>query len=136
MVFGLADGAELVYRRKAQIHKFVDGREVLYERMARRLTNEYGVDHDVVAAWEIGALGLRYPGPILDLHGLVTLGVVGLPLADVLAERAPVWFVSWNTSIPPFAPLAGSRSATSRGGRTNYRWLQIYRRAPAGQRRH
>jgi hypothetical protein len=136
VVFGLADGAELVYRRKAQIHKFVDGREVLYERMARRLTNEYGVDHDVVAAWEIGALGLRYPGPILDLHGLVTLGVVGLPLADVLAERAPVWFVSWNTSIPDDVRTARWFKERYRlvAEETNWesRKLQMYRRAPAG----
>ncbi|MBI2940546.1 MAG: hypothetical protein HYY04_08930, partial [Chloroflexi bacterium] len=76
------------------------GREALYPLVAERLTG-YGVTGDVVAAWEIGALGYAYPGPILDLHGLVSPAVVGRRLDEVLQTDRPPWLVSFHTSIPP-----------------------------------
>ena len=86
-------------RQRAELIKIVHGREALYVELALALS-EYGAGQDLVAAPEIGALGYFYPGPILDVNGLVSPEAVGHSFSDLVYTRRPPWIVSYDTLIP------------------------------------
>ena len=88
----------IAYQGNSIVRMFVDGREGLYAKIAARLA-DYGAT-EAVAAPEIGTLGYFYPGPILDLEGLVSPRVINLGYAGALREYRTPWLVSWNTLVP------------------------------------
>lgn len=74
------------------------GREFLYERVA---TRELRGTHCTLAATEIGTLGYFYPGPVLDLVGLVSPGAVGRPVLETIAAERPCWVATYDDHIDP-----------------------------------
>jgi hypothetical protein len=55
----------------------------------------------LLAASEIGVLGYYYPGPILDLVGLVSPQAVGHSDRDKIAAARPAWIVSYDSHLDP-----------------------------------
>ncbi len=55
----------------------------------------------LLAASEIGVLGYYYPGPILDLVGLVSPQAVGRTDRDKIAAARPAWIVSYDSHLDP-----------------------------------
>lgn len=124
----------LLWTQRADLEKIVQGREALYTHLAAELGGRYGAGADRVAAWEIGALGYTHPGPILDLHGLVTPSAVGRGPEQVLAEDGPPWFVSFHTSVPSAMAAAEWFEESYRPVRQLENWesrrLILFRRYP------
>ena len=113
------------------------GRETLYASVAAELA---AIDpRCTVAATEIGTVGYYYPGRVLDLVGLVSPEVVGLPVDAVLAGSNARWVVSYDTHFDRsaatsdrFTTVFARRSSTPVGPA---RSLEIYeRRNPAACR--
>ncbi len=72
-------------------------REAAYVKVALEIAHE-GTD-GVVAVSEVGTVGYFYPGPVLDLVGLVSPEAVGKSQLAVLQENKPPWLVSFNTHL-------------------------------------
>ncbi len=91
-------GSVLRYQH-SELERLVGGREMVYLALANRMA-EIGVQDELVAAYEIGAFGYRYPGPILDLWGLVSPQVVGFQSYQSLNEARPPWIMSYADMLP------------------------------------
>ena len=89
MIVGMKDG----------LARVLGGREELYSKMATHILQRAG-DGEVIATREIGALGASYPGPILDMHGLVTPWVVGSTQGEIITTGRPHWIVNYDTLMP------------------------------------
>lgn len=77
-------------------------REVPYKRIAAELS---AITRDCpIAALEIGALGYHYPGPIVDLAGIVTPQAVGKKRGDVLLASDACWLVSYDENLVALDP--------------------------------
>ncbi|MCL4534597.1 MAG: hypothetical protein M1370_05490 [Bacteroidetes bacterium] len=112
IVFLFGYGAVLQYQH-SELARVVGGREDKYRQLAQRI-DEMGIQDETVAAIEIGAFSYYYPGPILDLCGLVTPHVSGTdptgrayslsPLpenaASVLYAVRPPWIMSYEDMLP------------------------------------
>ena len=85
---------------KEEWTKWVGGREALYAHLAQAMIAN-GVEDEVVAAYEIGAFGFHYPGPILDLWGLVSPQVSFKDAAETLYATRPPWIMSYTEMMPP-----------------------------------
>lgn len=87
------------FQERFTLDRIVGGREVLYQEVGSWMMKK-GILDQWIAAPEIGALGVSYPGPILDLWGLVSPSVVGMPFGESLRLKQPDWFVAWSTDVP------------------------------------
>ena len=113
-----------------RLHRESEGREQLYATVARELAAQSS--SATLAATEIGALGFYYPGPVLDLLGLVSPEALGRSMADVLQAGEARWVVSYASYLDPglLASPWFTRTFLLRaerpgiGGRT----LQVYER--------
>ena len=84
---------------KEGLARVLGGREELYFKMSAHILERAG-DGEVIAAREIGALGASYPGPILDMHGLVTPWTVGSTQVEIITTGQPHWIVNYDTLMP------------------------------------
>ncbi|TAK35733.1 MAG: hypothetical protein EPO21_05175 [Chloroflexota bacterium] len=84
----------------SELGRLVGGREEVYGKLAERLVS-MGVRDEPVAAYEIGAFAYYYPGPILDLWGLVSPEVVGKDSAVTLETYRPAWIMTYEDLLPP-----------------------------------
>lgn len=84
---------------KEEWSKWVAGREALYAHLAQVIM-ENGVEDEVVAAYDIGAFGFHYPGPILDLWGLVSPRVTFRDSGDAVRDIRPPWIMSYEEMVP------------------------------------
>lgn len=84
---------------KEEWTKWVGGREALYAHLAQVMM-ENGVEDEVVAAYEIGAFGFHYPGPILDLWGLVSPQVTFEDSGETLHAIRPPWIMAYEEMLP------------------------------------
>ncbi|MCL5266243.1 MAG: hypothetical protein M1343_13800 [Chloroflexi bacterium] len=91
-------GAVLRYQH-SELGKAVGGRETVYAKLASQMA-EMGVQDEPVAAYEIGAFAYRYPGPILDLWGLVSPKVVGIDSYNILYQARPPWIMTYADMLP------------------------------------
>ncbi len=89
----------MIVGMKEELARVIGGREELYFRMASHILQRAG-DGEVIAAREIGALGAGYPGPILDMHGLVTPWVVGNTQVEIITKGQPHWIVNYDSLMP------------------------------------
>ncbi len=96
----LAVGALLLPRERAELAQAVGGRELMYRAAVDYLGERYGVIDDAIATPEIGAIGFRYPGPLIDLYGLTERDTVGRPWLDILRARTPRWVLWFDTFAP------------------------------------
>ena len=92
-----AVGGWRLARHHGDVEAWGAGRERLYETVATALVNEAGGAPCVLAATEIGALGFYYPGPILDLVGLVSPEAIGRDPGAVLRDSRARWLVTYDT---------------------------------------
>jgi len=92
---------------RADLERRVFGRERLYEAIATRLAQVNPACP--IAAIEIGALGYSYPGPILDLAGLVSPSAVGRAEATLRSSPA-CWLVSYDDQLRALLPELVYRS--------------------------
>lgn len=133
LVLCLSLGVWKVGRARATLDTIVGGRETLYAELANRLA-EVGVRNDEVAAPEIGAFGYVYPGPLLDLHGLITPAAVGRSFGQTLEARTPPWLVSYETILPESLRESAWFTAHYRPLMTLHNWesrpLTLYRWYP------
>lgn len=83
----------------SELTRVVGGREEVYKKLAERMA-EMGVQDEPVAAFEIGAFGYTYPGPVLDLSGLVTPEAVLADRYEVLDRARPPWIMSYVDMLP------------------------------------
>ena len=97
LILAAAIGTWRLTRHASTLADWSGGREVLYEATARDLAREAGGAPCVLAATEIGALGYYYPGPVLDLAGLVSAEAVGQDPGTVLRASRARWLVSYDT---------------------------------------
>ena len=72
-------------------------REDLYRQIGETLAASG--DRCPVAALEIGTLGYYYPGPIVDLVGLVTPEAIDRPRGEVLRASEACWLVSYDNNL-------------------------------------
>ncbi len=86
--------ARLPHDRETLRHWF-EGREFLYERVARELRGA----GCTIAATEIGTLGYYYDGPVLDLIGLVSPEAVGRPVLDIIGDERPCWVATYDDHV-------------------------------------
>jgi MFS family permease len=93
----LAAGSARLYQHRTTLREWAAGREDLYTRTAEALAAR--APHCVLAATEIGALGYHYPGPILDLVGLVSPEAVGRSQEEILRASRPHWLVTYDTHL-------------------------------------
>ncbi|MCL4369365.1 MAG: hypothetical protein M1380_00410 [Chloroflexi bacterium] len=109
----------------------VRGREQLYVKLADRLA-QIGVTTETVAAFEIGAFGYYYPGPVVDLNGLVSPDWAGVPYETSLEKARPMWLASYDTMIPDSIQRAPWFQAEYRPvfrlRNWEGRWAMLYRR--------
>jgi len=61
---------------------------------------ELGIEDELVAAREIGAFAYHYPGPILDLDGLVSPQVTGTSYYNALYSARPPWIMAYVDMLP------------------------------------
>ena len=92
LVMLVAAGASRLPPLRNTLDVWETQREELYRQIAQRLEPRTCV----VAATEIGTLGYFYPGPVLDLVGLVSPGVAGLPTLATLERERPCWIVTYD----------------------------------------
>ena len=83
-------------RHRADVLAWVAARERRYEDVATALAREAGGAPCVMAATEVGALGFYYPGPILDLVGLVSPEAIGRDPGAVLRDSRARWLVTFD----------------------------------------
>jgi len=83
---------------RADVLRQQSAREALYRQIGQQITIREGRSA-LVAATEIGALGSKYPGPILDLVGLVSPEMIGLGHAEAIRRFSPAWIVSYDTHL-------------------------------------
>jgi hypothetical protein len=111
-----------------------DGREHAYAAVARQLAERD--PSCLVAATEIGALGYHYPGPMLDLIGLVSPQAIARDMGIVLRESRAKWLVTYDTHFP--REIVESRwferefVRTSSIAVSNGRWLEVFERRTLG----
>jgi len=109
-------------------------RERLYAEIATDLAHAAGGAPCVLAATEIGALGYHYPGPVLDLVGLVSPEAVGRDPGDVLRESLARWLVTYDDlfdrRIVGRAWFTASFRLVRRIEVTPSRALEVYERTP------
>ena len=91
--------APLINGAKEELARWIGGREDLYVKMAAHILQRAG-DGEVIASREIGALAASYPGPILDMHGLVTPWAVGRTQGEIISIGRPEWIVNFDTLMP------------------------------------
>jgi hypothetical protein len=75
-----------------------EGREKVYAQVARELAQQD--PSCMLAATEIGTLGHAYPGPVLDLIGLVSPEAIGRDMGEVLRTSRAKWLVTYDTHFP------------------------------------
>ncbi len=83
---------------RAQLDRWMQGRERLYERVARERLADPAC---TLAATEVGAFGYFFEGRILDLVGLVSPEVIGRPVVEVLSNQRPCWVATYSDHIDP-----------------------------------
>ncbi len=107
------------------------GREQLYARAASRIGAE-ATPTTVIAATEIGTIGYFYPGPVLDLMGLVSPEAVGHPMLDAMIAGNAEWLVTYDThfdrDVAASARFTEAYVLVSRSSVGPSRALEVYRR--------
>lgn len=88
----------LQYQR-LELGRLVSGREEVYAQLASTM-REMGIQSEHVAAYEIGAFAYYYPGPILDLLGLVSPQVDANDSSKVIASVRPPWIMAYADMLP------------------------------------
>ena len=128
----LAAGVWHALRVERHLRSLASGREQLYAATAMRIAGESR--EGVVAATEVGTLGYYYPGPILDLIGLVSPQAVGRPPLEVLLEENAAWLVTYDThfdrSVAASPEFTREYELVSRSPVSHERTLEVYRRRP------